>query len=46
MPGENLQMYISSIRKKVELNPSSPRYLITWHGRPGGDQFFPEGKPD
>jgi hypothetical protein len=42
----NLQVHISSIRKKVELNPSTPRYLITWHGRPGGYQFFPEGKPE
>jgi hypothetical protein len=42
----NLQVHISSIRKKVEPIPSTPRYLITWHGRPGGYQFFPEGKPE
>ena len=41
----NLQVHISSIRKKIEPNPAAPRYLITWHGRPGGYQFFPEGKP-
>jgi hypothetical protein len=40
-----LQVHIASIRKKIEPNPAQPRYLITWHGRPGGYQFFPEGKP-
>ena len=40
-----LQVQIASIRKKIELRPSQPRYLITWLGRPGGYQFFPEGKP-
>jgi DNA-binding winged helix-turn-helix (wHTH) protein len=40
-----LQVHIASIRKKIESNPALPRYLITWHGRPGGYQFFPEGKP-
>ena len=40
-----LQAHIASMRKKIEPNPSKPRYLITWHGRPGGYQFFPEGKP-
>jgi hypothetical protein len=42
----NLQVHISSIRKKIEPNPAAPRFLITWHGRPGGYQFFPEGKPE
>ncbi len=42
----NLQVHISSIRKKIEPNPGGPRFLITWHGRPGGYQFFPEGKPE
>jgi hypothetical protein len=42
----NLQVHISSVRKKIEPNPTAPRYLITWHGRPGGYQFFPEGKPE
>jgi hypothetical protein len=42
----NLQVHISSIRKKLEPNPAAPRFLITWHGRPGGYQFFPEGKPN
>jgi hypothetical protein len=42
----NLQVHISSIRKKIEPNPAEPRFLITWHGRPGGYQFYPEGKPE
>jgi hypothetical protein len=42
----NLQVHISSIRKKIEPNPAAPRFLITWHGRPGGYLFFPEGKPE
>jgi hypothetical protein len=42
----NLQVHISSIRKKIEPNPAAPRFLLTWHGRPSGYQFFPEGKPE
>lgn len=41
-----LQAHIASIRKIIEPNPAQPRYLITWHGRPGGYQFFPEGRPE
>lgn len=41
-----LQVHIANIRKKIEPNPAKPRYLITWHGRPGGYQFFPEGKAE
>lgn len=41
-----LQVHIASLRKKLEPNPAKPRYFITWHGRPGGYQFFPEGKPE
>jgi hypothetical protein len=41
-----LQVHIASIRKKIEPSPATPHYLITWHGRPGGYQFFPEGKPE
>ncbi len=41
-----LQVHIASIRKLIEPNPPDPRYLITWHGKPGGYQFFPEGKPE
>jgi len=40
-----LHVHIAGIRKKIEPNPAQPQYLITWHGRPGGYQFFPEGKP-
>ena len=40
-----LQVHIASLRKKIEPNPAKPRYLLTWHGRPGGYQFFPEGRP-
>jgi hypothetical protein len=42
----NLQVHISGIRKKIEPNPAAPRFLITWHGRPGGYQFVPEGRPE
>jgi hypothetical protein len=41
-----LQAHIASLRKKIEPYSAKPRYLITWHGRPGGYQFFPEGKPE
>jgi len=41
-----LQAHIAAIRRKIEPNPAAPRYLTTWHGRPGGYQFFPEGKPE
>ena len=41
-----LQVHIAAIRKRIEPRPSAPRYLLTWHGRPGGYQFFPEGKPE
>lgn len=40
-----LQVHVRNIRKKIEPDPAKPCYLITWHGRPGGYQFFPEGKP-
>ena len=40
-----LQVHIRNIRKKIEPNPAQPCYLLTWNGRPGGYQFFPEGKP-
>lgn len=40
-----LQAHIASMRKKIEPNPAQPCYLVTWHGRPGGYQFFPEGRP-
>ncbi|MFT5196318.1 MAG: hypothetical protein ACI9EW_003813 [Cellvibrionaceae bacterium] len=40
-----LHVQIRNIRRKIEPDPSNPKYLITWHGRPGGYIFYPEGKP-
>lgn len=41
-----LYQVIRGLRKKIEPEPSRPRYLITWRGRPeGGYQLFPEGRP-
>ena len=43
---EALYQAIRSTRKKIEPNPSQPRYLVTWRGqREGGYQLFPEGRP-
>jgi hypothetical protein len=43
---EALYQAIRSTRKKIEPNPSEPRYLVTWRGqREGGYQLFPEGRP-
>ncbi len=43
---EALYQAIRSTRKKIEPNPSEPRYLVTWRGqRGGGYQLFPEGRP-
>lgn len=44
---EALYQAIRSTRKKIEPNPSEPRYLVTWRGqREGGYQLFPEGRPN
>jgi hypothetical protein len=40
-----LHVQIRNIRRKIEPDPANPKYLITWHGRPGGYIFYPEGKP-
>ena len=40
-----LHVQIRNIRRKIEPDPSTPKYLVTWHGRPGGYIFYPEGKP-
>ena len=41
-----LYQVIVVLRRKIEPNPATPRYLVTWRGKPeGGYQFFPEGKP-
>jgi ribosomal 50S subunit-associated protein YjgA (DUF615 family) len=40
-----LYQLIRQLRKKIEPNPASPRYIIRWSGDPeGGYQFFPEGR--
>jgi len=41
-----LYQVVKELRRKIEPQPSSPRYLVTWRGRPeGGYQLFPEGRP-
>lgn len=41
-----LYQVIRGLRKKIEPEPSKPRYVTTWRGRPeGGYQLFPEGRP-
>lgn len=43
----NLQQLVSHVRKKIEVNSSDPRYIISWRGVPeGGYQFYPEGRPE
>jgi hypothetical protein len=43
---EALYQAVRSTRKKIEPDPSQPRYLVTWRGqREGGYQLFPEGRP-
>ena len=35
---------IREIRKKIEINPSQPSYLLNWRGRPeGGYVLYPDG---
>jgi hypothetical protein len=43
MLDNDLQQLVYRLRKKLDTNP--PRYIITWKGRPGGYQFYPEGRP-
>lgn len=41
-----LYQVVKELRRKIEPQPSAPRYLGTWRGRPeGGYQLFPEGRP-
>lgn len=35
---------ISTLRKKIEVTPSDPRYIINWPSK--GYQFYPEGRPE
>ncbi len=43
MVDNDLQQLIYRLRKKVDTTPS--HYILTWKGRPGGYQFYPEGRP-
>jgi hypothetical protein len=44
---DSLYQVIMALRKKIEPNPSKPRYLVNWRGTTeGGYQFFPEGQPE
>ncbi len=44
---DDLQHLVRSLRKKVEMIPSEPRYIINRPGNPeGGYQFYPEGRPE
>lgn len=43
MVDNDLQQLVYRLRKKIDLVP--PQYIITWKGRPGGYQFYPEGRP-
>lgn len=41
---DSLYQVIRELRKQVEPVPASPKYLLTWRGRPeGGYQLFPGG---
>ncbi len=43
MIDNDLQQLVYRLRKKIDVIP--PQYIITWKGRPGGYQFYPEGRP-
>lgn len=43
---ECVYQVIAGIRKKIEVEPGTPRYLLNWRGRPeGGYLFYPNGCP-
>jgi len=43
---EALYQLVRGLRRKIEPDPSQPRYLINWRGSPeGGYRFFPDGHP-
>ncbi len=43
---EALYQVVRGLRRKVEPDPSRPRFIINWRGTPeGGYQCFPEGRP-
>ncbi len=41
-----LYRHVEQVRKQIEPDLRRPKYLLTWHSRPGGYQFFPDGNPD
>ncbi len=42
-----VQQVASRLRRKIETDPSRPRYLINYRGNPeGGYQLFPDGQPN
>lgn len=42
-----LFLLVRSLRQKIELNLSDPRYLVNRKGNPEGSyQFYPEGRPE
>jgi len=44
---EALYQIVRGLRRKIEPQPSRPRYVVNWRGSPeGGYQCFPEGRPD
>lgn len=43
MADNDLHQLVYRLRKKVDADP--PQYIVTWKGRPGGYQFYPEGQP-
>lgn len=43
---EALYQVVRGLRRKIEPQPSRPRYIINWRGTPeGGYRCFPEGRP-
>jgi hypothetical protein len=43
---DSLFQVVRSLRQKLEADPSHPRYLINWRGKPeGGYLLYPEGRP-
>jgi hypothetical protein len=42
----DIQALVRDLRRKIEVQPSEPRYLVLWGGGPkGGYQLYPEGRP-
>ncbi len=40
---DSLYQVVNSLRKHIESTSSPNRYLVTWRGKPGGYQLFPNG---